>query len=419
MKLHESGDMRIAVIVPAPYSGGTMRAALNVALQIHDGSRTVGEPVIVEFGYVDAGQAEVHAGFGELRHRKIPYRPIRIERCSPATLAGALDGELGDLPLVYFNDGVSNFDDADFVLIVSDRITGGVVSPSYRFGMVIYDFIQRYVPDIFEGEDASSAAAIWRDATSMLRNYARAEAIFVTTDQAASDAVSFGGVSRHRVVKLPMDFDPLEKPNAQPQQSAESTPPYIIWTTNYTSHKNQLRALSGLELFLKSHPEVGVIVTGVGTEVFDPASPENDLTRLPIVKKIRSKISASELLKKRVSFRGNLEDSEYYEVLRNAKVLFHPAIIDNGTFSVIEAAWCGVPSASSRYAPMEEISKRFELPLVFFDWSDPVDMQNGLTHAFENREEIVSSLPSKERLSKFARGADAANYWRAIAAHLA
>ena len=48
----------------------------------------------------------------------------------------------------------------------------------------------------------------------------------------------------------------------------------------------------------------------------------------------------------------------------NTKFLWHPATIDNGTFSVIEAAHLKVPSLSSGYPAMKEINEQYNLSLL-------------------------------------------------------
>src|SRR5581483_1463908 len=182
---HDQGSdrpMRIAVIVPHSYSGGTMRGALNAAVQIHDGAAAHGDDVQVEFGYVDIGQAAIHAGFRDLQRRHIPYRPITVELKEGVDFRNPAPGRSGIAEKwAIFNDGLSNFDDADFVLIISDRIEGERIAPTYRYGMVVYDFIQRYVPEIFGDVQDEASPEVWRKSTERLRHLGQAEAVFVTT----------------------------------------------------------------------------------------------------------------------------------------------------------------------------------------------------------------------------------------------
>lgn len=411
--------MKLGIILPASYSGGTLRAALNAAIQIHDGARALGDDVAVEFGYVDVGQAEFHKAFRELERREIPYRPLRIEFCDARSLfsvpSGAGREELKQR-YVIFNDGVSNFDDADFLLIMSDQIIGGVMPPGRRFGMVIYDLIQRYVPEIFDGATLAEAdtQARWRAHTAKMKNYARATALFVTTDQTRSDVISFGGVPGRKVVKLPMEFDPLDAGPTLPAEPKPSFRPYMVWPTNSTQHKNHIRMVRALELMysqLTNAPDV--IMTGQYSEFFTPGK-QGSIADIAYVRQVREEIRKSTILSKRLRILGEVPDHQYLVVVRGAFLLLHPALFDNGTFSVVEAAWQGVPSVSSRYAAMDEINRRFELNLCFFDALDENEIAKTICAAIGRREELKARLPPQQRLTRFRREENAIAYWIAM-----
>lgn len=58
--------------------------------------------------------------------------------------------------------------------------------------------------------------------------------------------------------------------------------------------------------------------------------------------------------------------------------------------------------------------------MVFFDWTDPVDIARGLAYANENVEELQQMLPERAALARFSRAALAPEYWaqiRSVALH--
>ena len=75
---------------------------------------------------------------------------------------------------------------------------------------------------------------------------------------------------------------------------------------------------------------------------------------------------------------GDVSDKVYARLLKNAQFLWHPALYDNGTFAVMEAAYLGVPSLSALYPAMEYMNQKFELNLQFFDPRNPQGMAEAL-----------------------------------------
>ena len=119
--------IKIAVLLPEAYGGGTLRGALSFAIQLHDGAKAAGDDVVVEFGFVSGANSSVQdLAFKSLRDRKISCRPMHVEirPLAALVLVGArgrtpIDSE--DRNILVFNDGISNFDDADYRFIISDR----------------------------------------------------------------------------------------------------------------------------------------------------------------------------------------------------------------------------------------------------------------------------------------------------------
>lgn len=407
---------KVAVLLPADYGGGTLRGAINLAIQIADGAKATGDQLVVEFGYVDGKNSAPHGAFAELRERGIPYRTM-IVTSLPQMHLSLVDKSRtpehfeAEPSILVFNDGVSNFDDADYRIIVSDRLIGGVASPTSPFAIVAYDFIQRYVPEIF---DSGDPALTWRTCTAMMRSYQYADCVIVTSSQAASDANAYAGVPRARLVQVPMSFDPLELADtvSAPITDKRLENGYIVWTTNATPHKNHRTVLKGLTTFYSKNPGAPPsVITGVFTEHFARAIPGDPVSEVPYVKEIRDLIANNFSLRRKLIVKGNLSDSDYSSLLKSATALLHGAIFDNGTFSVVEAAWHGVPAISSRYRAMEELSEAFELTPTYFDATDADSLADMLELALRNLTSLKNALPTREQLRQHSRDAKGPAVW--------
>ena len=413
---------KVAVLLPEAYGGGTQRAALNFAIQIHDGAKSANDAVVVEFGYVEGEASRDQQIFDGLRERNIGFRPFKVKRFPREKFVQIRKWRepaqrVSDPNILVFDDGISNFDDADYRIIISDRLMDGLVAPTSPYSIVIFDFIQRYVPQIFDRASPADSAALWRTITGIMKNYVAADAIFVTSDQAASDAVGFGGARKAQVCKLPLSFDPILQDDPPPSNTKYNKDPrgYIIWTTNVTPHKNHKILLQGLETFYRANPKAPMtLVTGVQTENFNIEKIPTPVADVPYVHQIRAMIESSDELTKNVKFMGDLSNRQYVQFLRGAKALLHGAIFDNGTFSVAEAAWHGVPSLSSKYAAMVELGRAFQIPLTFYETTDSEDMAAALTRTLSNNAQLRYELPTRDDLRRCSRDAQSAEVWSLI-----
>ena len=422
---------KIAVLLPEAYGGGTLRGAINIAVQIHDGAKSAGDDVIVEFGYVEGPVKHEPDIFKNLKQRHISCRPMRVKSYPRSSICYPIDAPLNvpfssrsqddDPNILVFDDGISNFDDASHRVIISDRLMGGAIPLTSPYSILIFDFLQRYIPDLFDRTNEADTAASWRVITNIAKRYTDATAIFVTTTQAASDAACFGGVPKLKICKLPLSFDPI--PINIPfvrEISKKDKRGHIIWTTNITPHKNHRVVLEGLEELYGAMPSAPITyVTGVQTTNLDPAAALEPGADVPYVQEMRKLIRRSAILTKNVVFKGELSDPDYVALLSRAELLLHGAIFDNGTFSVAEAAWRGIPSVSSHYAAMDEMSLEFGLPLQFFDSSDPASLASVLREALINRAKLVQTLPTRAELERVSVEALAGEVWSQIKSKIA
>jgi glycosyltransferase involved in cell wall biosynthesis len=148
-------------------------------------------------------------------------------------------------------------------------------------------------------------------------------------------------------------------------------------------------------------------VTGVGTkDLFKSDQPH--------LKRLREIWRSSKVARDKLRLEGELPDYRFRMMLCEAAFLWHPARIDNGTFSVIEAAALGVPSLSSDYPAMREIDREFSLNLTWASPTHPDDMAQKLRHMEAISTTLRERLPSKETFANKSVDRLAGQYWQAI-----
>lgn len=388
---------RIAVIVPVKYRGGSLRGAKMLAHAIRLGSAQAGEDVEVVLGHIDDPKVYTPSDFKDLTDgiKVRPYRWRRLDRAE-AIRAMEYSGAGGVLDFQsYFvpDDGIQQFCDCDLWILVSDRIELDLL-PIRPYAMMVYDYLQRYVAIMKPGED-----------TVFLRAARQARKVLVTTEFTRKDAIGYAGVSEKRVAKVPM-LAPAIQSGAHTEVAEQR--PYFVWSTNAAPHKNHLVALEAL---LTYYDDLGgtfdCVITGVNSEGLR----DDDH---PTLGKAAAAISRSRTLRHRVRVLGELPDAQYASLLKNAQFLWHPTIIDNGTFGVVEAARLGVPSLSSDYPAMREIDAQFELGLAFSRADDSVAMGQRLRWMEDNIVERRDLVPKLGELEKNSIERLSKPYWQVI-----
>jgi glycosyltransferase involved in cell wall biosynthesis len=389
---------RIAIILPVQYRGGTLRAAKLLAIALQEGSHRKGEDVDVIFGHIDDP-----AFYGKSDFEDLP--PTIIRR---PYIWASLDGPVARRAMTYEgfetwqpasekyilpDDGMRQFLDCDLWLVVSDRMSVPLL-PIRPYILLVHDYLQRYLPH-------SSGLAEY----SFLAAARLAERVLVTTKFTEGDALQYGGLDPEKVFRVPM-LAPQFEAVADLQTSKER--PYFIWPTNAGAHKNHVNSFKALRIYWEElGGNLDCHVTGVNTSgLLDDEQ--------PFLKLLGNSAEDIGALRTRIRLRGELPDTSYQRELASARFLWHPAQIDNGTFSVVDAAHVGVPSLSSNYPAMHEIDNQFELGLAWTPSDDPGRMARALKWMQEHAEQQRSVLPSKQRLEKHNVNAFAGRYWAVV-----
>ncbi|WP_245518423.1 glycosyltransferase [Mesorhizobium sp. M1C.F.Ca.ET.189.01.1.1] len=388
---------RIAIILPIAYRGGTLRAAKLLAEAVSSGAEQAGESAEVVLLHLDLPSAYSAKDWSDLPP-SVTTRTFNwsILDKAEAETAMLFDGHSDWQPVyekyLVADDGVKQLGDCDLWIIVSDRLSLPIL-PMRPVLLIVFDYLQRHyrVSDI--------------DEQILLANRL-ANHVLVTTDFTRQDALQYAGVDPRRLTKVPMLVPGKGKTVRQRNDGDEAT--HFIWTTNLAAHKNHRRALAALQLYYEAYQgKLTCHVTGFGSR-------EIIKSQLPHLEGLNRVVAGSRALRQHVRFLGELSDEGYRRELATSAFLWHPTELDNGTFSVIEAAHHGIPSLSSDYPAMREMDRQFQLGLSFMDQEDAEDMAAQL-HAMElNLVERRRSLATEKQLEDQSVERLAPRYWHVI-----
>lgn len=394
---------KIGVVVPIGYGGGSLRGAKLLAQALQLGAEQSGMFAEVVLLHLDDPELYPSTAFDDLpqtiKTRGFKWRSLKADEARRAMrYAGHAHWEPVAAEYVVVDDGIKQLEDCDLWVVVSDRITAPLL-PLRPVVHMVYDYLQRYVPILPNGADRPFI------------NAARAAAqIWITTDFTRQDALQYAGIDPKRVLKLPMLAPMFEAKRFAhtPTQVA----PYFVWATNAAPHKNHEHALRALQLYYDElNGALDCHVTGVDTQKLLKTPPES-------LKQTMTWVRTHEQLKRRLHWPGELPDADYQRLLQGAAFLWHAGRIDNGTFSVVEAASLGVPALSSDYPPMREMDAQFGLNLAWMDASDPKAMASALKDMEEKHLERRTRLPTGEQLASQSVQRLAGAYWKAASACL-
>jgi glycosyltransferase involved in cell wall biosynthesis len=397
--------MRVAVLLPQPYRGGSLKGTRDLCLLL----RAAGaEPVCGLLA--DTYAWEQLAPF---RAAGIPVRPttwptIRPEeaaaicRLHPQVEADPRAAGRWTAP----HDAGSGFLDCDLWLVVSDRCPARVL-PLRPVVALVYDCIQRYVPELFD-------AHAWRVYEGVFREQALdAWRVLATTPPTLRDLIDFAGVPARRTRLLPVHYLP---PESDAEDSAVTpSPPAaagggVLWLSNAARHKNHLALLDGLEEYWAGGGRLGVTLAGVETGLLAGGS------TIHYHLEVQRRIAALGRWRSRLRVVGELPESAFRRALRGATALLHGARADNGTFAVIDAGICGTPALSSDYPQMRHLAETFALAPRWFAADDPAGLAARL-HEVEADPQRVDPAPVRAAIARQRAAAVAA--LRALLAEVA
>lgn len=388
---------KIAVIIPIGYRGGSLRGAKSLAQVIYQGSQQAGETTDVILAHLDDPALYSESIFTDLcstiQRRPYTWHTLTASEARRAMrYAGYDDWEPERQQYVVPDDQINQLMDCDLWVIISDRIPGALL-PIRPVVYMVYDYIQRYVPSIMVND------ALFSNAVS------KAEKVLVTTAFTQQDAVQYAGLPIEKVKKVPMLAPIFEPP---PARESSDTSTYFVWTTNAGAHKNHENAFNALCIYYEQmNGQLLCQITGVNTADLLKNPPER-------LQDIATQFQRTPLMQLKICFLGELSEMDYQNTLSKAAFNWHAGTIDNGTFSVIEAASLGVPALSSDYPAMREIDQQFSLNLLWMDQSSPQLMAEKLKEMELNYISRRTFLPTRETLLEQHPDKLANQYWEVI-----
>nr|BFD62741.1 hypothetical protein BdHM001_14220 [Bdellovibrio sp. HM001] len=393
--------MKIGLFLPVYYEGGSFRIAKIYAKLLKNYSDKFGLNLQIVFGNTDS-RYDLDTDLGDLVDMGIEIRHLEMKRFTAqegleyCELLGLKKENLrsykGDYVVPF--DGGNGYLDCDFWLFMVDRLDGAVL-PFRAFGIFATDFIQRYIPDIFDSGLYANPIFL----NTIYRNFRNADVAFASSPGTAEDLLSYVGRKKEITLLDPLYDDSfIEKFVSGPREPQGD---YFVWVTNGSIHKNHIRAVKALELYYsKFGGKLKCVMTGVHTHFFDPEIDRGIYNQMhPYHRLVNDAIARSENVRKNLLIKGNVSDREYQEVVSGARFLWHNVITDNGTFSVIEAARMGVRALSSRYPQQEHIDRSFSLNMKFFD---PFDIKDAAAALSDMEKDLTPYVPPFEKLKNYS-----------------
>jgi len=402
--------MKVALILPVEYSGGTFRLFLNLIRYFASHSEL--ELVVgIPDDYINSVKVnldKVHKEFSNIEVRGFNWRILaakEVEDILPlhGVVVHRFISKAYQVPV----DGHENFLDCNFWFIVSDRLACPLV-PLRPYGIFVTDHLQRYVPEIFGRklfQDVDGSA--W----NFLRAVRNADLAVVTSQGTAADVEMYSGCL-NMILQIPttIDIGQFLSVASQCEQRGQdiTARPHCVWVTNTSQHKNHLRMLEAIRKYFEEHNgTLDIVVTGWGTDLFNPQLVlEKDSSRQNVwghgyVREVRESVkSILGQWAARIHWAGEVSNSEYIAIVQNSQFLVHNVLADNGTFSVIEAAALGRPAMSSDYPQMRQLNEQFGLGLHFFDAFD-IDETAKVMSELEGKP-IHFNSALQERIEKFS-----------------
>ncbi len=135
------------------------------------------------------------------------------------------------------------------------------------------------------------------------------------------------------------------------------------------------------------------------TELIDPQVEDERTAQLPYVNEVRHMISSSASLRDNVINLGEIPQPRFISTLQKARFVLVPNLYDNGCYTVVDAAFLGVPALVADHPAQRYLDETFRLNSMFFNPYDSDELA-GMLKVMESNHHTVQ-LPPKEFLDGF------------------
>lgn len=391
---------RVGIVLPISYTGGVLDFAKRFTIGLKQCADEQNDPVDFVFGYPDDPVFEKKKEIIDIQNsgvtcvKIVPTRVDGIEEKRILRLNGfgsrKIEGAWRDNRWMVM-DGELNIQDCDYLLYTVDR--GAQIGPIYAsvpYAVVVHDMIQRYVP---ESVPAHVAANV------IYENHRHADRLLVTSQATQNDCLDMG-YPPEQIVKIPLMLELYEQDNCSDAETDASSRPYMLWSTNLSSHKNHINALNGLKKYYEMGGTLDVVVTGVNTEQLKPKRKrkEGDIPLSASTARFVHMLEQDPKTSRHICFKGNMDKQSYLSCLKHARFLLHPGYGDNGNGTTFDAACMGVPTLSNDYPAMRDLADFCHIPVAFMDAFDEKKMALALLNMEKHAAQLAAQIPPVEVL---------------------
>lgn len=383
---------RIGILLTEGYTGGVLDYTLRFIKCMSRGIKESGKAIELVFGYLDCDIFKEKDYFSEITEAGIPIRSF-VWKTVDAQYLNNVMGYRGwnkvypEGRYCMADDGIRFFEDCDYLILSIDRVPDEFFTMK-PYVVVVHDYIQRYLSEMFGRHYEKSIINLQRNA----------EAVIVMTQPTLEDGIQYAGLRADRLKLTPLMFDAVYVEDSE-DNNLEIEKEYFVWSTNLAQHKNHKTALGALSDYYARGGKLVCCITGANTIQFDPERSYDASNAY--VEEIRGMISDDALLKKNLIFCGNMDKDKYYRVLKHAKYFMHPGFIDNGNMTAIDAAFLGVPTISGDYPAMRYYEDTMHLNMRFFHPFEVKELSNLLMSMEKDYEKYAELLPKPEELEKY------------------
>lgn len=266
---------------------------------------------------------------------------------------------------------------ADVWFALSDRFAAPIL-PVKPLGVIIYDVIQKYLPELFPKEFFED---LQPNMTSTIKVSDR---ILTTSDVTRADVIDLYGLSPRKVGLVPVACEPALRFEGVAPQKVQIPDGFILNITNPTPHKGLeviMRAFSSLKKS-KGNQIPPLVVCGSFTEKVIPV--EGVLEPNPVYRRLQELVG--ELgLRLGIDFfvLGLVSEGQLVDLLQRCSIVVNAARYDNGTYSLIEGRYFGKKLVSTDYPAARSLYERFQVPVRFFQMLDFLDLAKNLGELLE------------------------------------
>jgi glycosyltransferase involved in cell wall biosynthesis len=348
------------------YAGGVWEATKELVQELVAINRERGR-LKLTLGIHDQQQdtrALEHLG-EHLRLERLRLNPI--DRADVQRMVGKTPEWLAQRPehsFCFFSGAARVALEADAWLALVDRFPLPLL-PARPYGVLVYDMIQRVVPEAF---DAVFFQSMKMGTAPTIK---AARLVLTTTPQTRADVLAEYGLDPAQVVLAPLACNPARRFGGLKAKAVPAARvPFLLNTSNLSRHKGidvLLRGYARLRQHVKDCPQL--VVCGVDTERFTTrAARANEPSECRKVWRLMAELGLRE--GRDVLFLGLVQDSELLDLYQRCEAVINAARYDNGSFLLVEGAHFGCRCVSSLYPAVDYLCRRYQIPVQFFPAGD-------------------------------------------------